>query len=76
MNIEVGSKWVRSKLYRSFPNSSKSYFLGQEFEVEGVTSGFVRFRRDHPLERGLTGNLAKARFLEHFTPINITLENK
>lgn len=82
MDIEVGSKWIRvaGDDIREF---SQTQFLGQEVVVVPTCHarswgrGRIWIRRknrdgkySHPV------HLSESEFISHFSPLNISLENK
>lgn len=77
MDIQIGSKWVRNSLYIARQDVDVDYFIGQQIKVSEINHGCVRFTLYS--ERGVP--LGKAwieyyKFINHFSPLNISLENK
>lgn len=77
MAIEVGSKWVRHSLYRLRRDVDVDYFVGQQVEVQGIRGGTVWFKL-YSKRGSLIGNtnVEYSKFISHFSPLNISLENK
>lgn len=77
MNIEVGSKWIRHSLYKLRPKVGVDYFLGQEVEITSLGYGVVWFKL-YTKSGALFGktNIENDKFISHFSPLNISLENK
>lgn len=77
MGIQIGSKWVRVKLYPVKQEVGNDYFLGQEVEVTNVLSKIVCFRAADRSGRPWRHTAVdKKKFELHFQPLNTSLENK
>lgn len=77
MYIEVGSKWVRHSLYVLRSDADIDYFVGQQVAVNEICRGGVCFTLYS--ERGVPSGKAWIeyhKFINHFSPLNFSLENK
>lgn len=82
MNIEVGSKWVRNSLYDGDNPACQhpTYFLEQIVEVKSLkfAQDCVQYYLTHKSgeEYADIAHVDTCMFLKHFSPLNISLENK
>lgn len=77
MDIQIGSKWVRHSLYSARQDVDADYFIGQQVTVREINHECVGFTlySEEGVHLG-TAWIEYYKFINHFSPLNISLENK